>query len=183
MDVSRSGVRASSAGGVVRIDVPRRFLQDVAGFDFYLVSGDSFDDEDNAIDLAPNGDAVVEVHARQQAAGASRRRHAEGHSGAPERRKAFCRHGSGAALGHGAPDHLRLGGLYGSRLGPCPARARAGVGRLSSLHSVRSCRRLGRAARDDDRAVRRRVRRRPVHVRREALARPLRVVGTTVSAQ
>ncbi len=57
VDVPRSRVRASSAGGVVTFDVPRRFLQDVAGFDFYLVSGDSFDDEDNAIDLAPNGAA------------------------------------------------------------------------------------------------------------------------------
>jgi hypothetical protein len=55
--VSGSGVRARSAGGVVTFDVPRRFLQDVAGFDFYLVSGDSVDDEDSAIDLAPNGDA------------------------------------------------------------------------------------------------------------------------------
>ena len=57
VDVTRSGVRASSTGGVVTFDVPRRFLQNVAAFDFYLVSGDSFDDEDNAIDLAPNGDA------------------------------------------------------------------------------------------------------------------------------
>jgi hypothetical protein len=56
VNASGSGVRASSAGGVVTVDVPRRFLQDVAGFDFYLVSGDSFDDEDNALDLAPDGD-------------------------------------------------------------------------------------------------------------------------------
>ena len=57
VNVPRSGVRARSAGGVVTFDVPRSFLEDVASFDFYLISGDSDeDDEDNAIDFAPNGD-------------------------------------------------------------------------------------------------------------------------------
>jgi hypothetical protein len=55
--VPGSGVRAQSAGGVVTFDVPRRFLEEVAAFDFYLVSGDSVDDDDSALDLAPNGDA------------------------------------------------------------------------------------------------------------------------------
>jgi hypothetical protein len=41
----------------VTFDVPRSFLADVAAFDFYFVSGDSSDDEDNAIDLAPNASA------------------------------------------------------------------------------------------------------------------------------
>ena len=55
--VTRTGARARSAGGVVTFDVPRTLLDDVASFDFYVVSGDSDpDDEDNAIDLAPNGD-------------------------------------------------------------------------------------------------------------------------------
>ena len=57
VQVRSSGVTARSAGGVVTFDVPRRFLSDVASFDFYLVSGDSSDDEDNAIDIAPNGNA------------------------------------------------------------------------------------------------------------------------------
>ena len=57
VEVRGSGVTARSAGGVVTFDVPRKFLGDVASFDFYLVSGDSSDDEDNAIDLAPNGNA------------------------------------------------------------------------------------------------------------------------------
>lgn len=57
VEVRRSGVTARSAGGVVTFDVPRSFLGDVASFDFYFVSGDSSDDEDNAIDLAPNGNA------------------------------------------------------------------------------------------------------------------------------
>jgi len=55
--VRRTGARARSAGGVVTFDVPRALLEEVASFDFYVVSGDSdSDDEDNAIDLAPNGD-------------------------------------------------------------------------------------------------------------------------------
>jgi len=55
--VRRTGARARSAGGVVTFDVPRALLDDVASFDFYVVSGDSdSDDEDNAIDLGPNGD-------------------------------------------------------------------------------------------------------------------------------
>jgi hypothetical protein len=55
--VTRTGARARSAGGIVTFDVPRTLLDDVATFDFYVVSGDSDpDDEDNAIDLAPNGD-------------------------------------------------------------------------------------------------------------------------------
>ena len=55
--VRRTGARARSAGGVVTFDVPRALLDDVASFDFYVVSGDSdADDEDNAIDLAPDGD-------------------------------------------------------------------------------------------------------------------------------
>ena len=66
--IRRSGVTARSAGGVVTFSVPRRFLHDVARFDFYVISGYSTDDEDNAIDLAPNGDCVVEVHAREQGA-------------------------------------------------------------------------------------------------------------------
>jgi hypothetical protein len=58
VSVRRSGVRARSAGGVITFDVPRRFLDDVANFDFYVISGDSdSDDEDNAIDFAPNGAA------------------------------------------------------------------------------------------------------------------------------
>jgi hypothetical protein len=55
--VRRTGARARSAGGVVTFDVPRALLDDVASFDFYVVGGDSdTDDEENAIDLAPNGD-------------------------------------------------------------------------------------------------------------------------------
>ncbi len=54
--VRRSGVIARNAGGIVTFGVPRSFLGDVAAFDFYFVSGDSSDDEDNAIDLAPDGD-------------------------------------------------------------------------------------------------------------------------------
>ena len=55
--VRRTGARARSSGGVVTFDVPRALLEDVASFDFYVVSGDSeTDDEDNAIDLAPDGD-------------------------------------------------------------------------------------------------------------------------------
>jgi hypothetical protein len=57
VQVRRSGVIARNAGGIVTFDVPRSFLGDVAAFDFYFVSGDSSDDEDNAIDLAPNGNA------------------------------------------------------------------------------------------------------------------------------
>jgi hypothetical protein len=57
MNVRASGAQARSAAGVVTFDVPRRLLDDVASFDFYVVSGDSDqDDESNAIDLAPNGD-------------------------------------------------------------------------------------------------------------------------------
>ena len=55
--VRRSGVKARSAAGVVTFTVPRRFLRDVHGFDFYLVSGHSEGDEDHALDWAPNGDA------------------------------------------------------------------------------------------------------------------------------
>ena len=55
--VRTTGARARSAGGVVTFDVPRALLDDVASFDFYVVGGHSDqDDEDNAIDLAPNGD-------------------------------------------------------------------------------------------------------------------------------
>jgi hypothetical protein len=57
LEVRSSGVTVRSAGGVVTFDVPRKFLGDVASFNFYLVSGDSSDDEDNAIDIAPNGSA------------------------------------------------------------------------------------------------------------------------------
>ncbi|MGH3137720.1 MAG: hypothetical protein ACRDPV_14645 [Gaiellaceae bacterium] len=59
VEVRGSGVQTRNAGGVVTIAVPRRLLDDVAGFDFYLVSGDSdpSGDTDFAIDLAPNGDA------------------------------------------------------------------------------------------------------------------------------
>jgi hypothetical protein len=48
-----------SLGGVTTFSVPRRFLDDVASFDFYLVSGDwdPRNEEDDAIDLAPDGDA------------------------------------------------------------------------------------------------------------------------------
>lgn len=57
VNVRRSAARARSVAGVVTFDVPRRLLDDVASFDFYVVSGDSDpDDESNAIDLAPNGD-------------------------------------------------------------------------------------------------------------------------------
>jgi hypothetical protein len=55
--IRKSGVTARSAGGVVTFSVPRRFLHDVARFDFYAISGYSTGDDDNAIDLAPNGDA------------------------------------------------------------------------------------------------------------------------------
>jgi len=56
--VRGSGVRVRNAAGVVTVDVPRGVLDDVASFDFYLISGDSEDEEeDNAIDLAPDGDA------------------------------------------------------------------------------------------------------------------------------
>ena len=57
--VRSSGVRVQNAGGLVTFDVPRRFLDDVASFDYYLVSGDSdpSEDEDYALDLAPDGDA------------------------------------------------------------------------------------------------------------------------------
>jgi hypothetical protein len=55
VQVRRSGVTARSAGGMVTFDVPRSFLAEVASFDFYFVSGDSTEDEDNAIDFAPNG--------------------------------------------------------------------------------------------------------------------------------
>lgn len=55
--VRRAGARARSTGGVVTFDVPRALLDDVASFDFYVVSGDSeTDEQDNAIDLAPDGD-------------------------------------------------------------------------------------------------------------------------------
>jgi len=59
VEVRGSGVQLRNAGGVVTIAVPRRVLDDVTGFDFYLVSGDSdpSGDTDVAIDLAPNGDA------------------------------------------------------------------------------------------------------------------------------
>jgi hypothetical protein len=54
-----SGVRVRSAAGVTTFLVPRRFLDDVASFDFYFVSGDwdSESEEDDAIDHAPDGDA------------------------------------------------------------------------------------------------------------------------------
>lgn len=57
--VRSAGVRARNAGGVVTLDVPRRVLDDVASFAFYVVSGDSDpqEDEDYAIDLAPDGAA------------------------------------------------------------------------------------------------------------------------------
>jgi hypothetical protein len=55
--VRGSGVTARSGAGVVTFSVPRAFLNDVATFGFYLLSGHSSDDEDNAIDIAPNGAA------------------------------------------------------------------------------------------------------------------------------
>jgi hypothetical protein len=54
-----SGVQVRSAGGVTTFTVPRRFLDDVASFDFYLMSGDwdPENEEDDALDFAPDGDA------------------------------------------------------------------------------------------------------------------------------
>lgn len=59
VQVRSSGVRVRNAAGVVTFEVPRRFLDDVASFDYYLISGDSnpSGDEDYAVDLAPDGDA------------------------------------------------------------------------------------------------------------------------------
>ena len=57
--VRSSGVQVRSSEGLTTFLVPRRFLDDVASFDFYFVSGDWDPDaeEDDAIDLAPDGDA------------------------------------------------------------------------------------------------------------------------------
>lgn len=59
VEVRRSGAQVRSAGGVTTFSVPRRFLDDVASFDFYLVSGDwdPAAEEDDALDWAPNGEA------------------------------------------------------------------------------------------------------------------------------
>ncbi|HEU0246852.1 MAG TPA: hypothetical protein VFR38_07170 [Gaiellaceae bacterium] len=59
VQVRSSGLRVRNAGGLVVFDVPRRFLDDVASFDYYLISGESdpSGDEDYALDLAPDGDA------------------------------------------------------------------------------------------------------------------------------
>jgi hypothetical protein len=59
VQVRSSGVRVRNGGSLVTFDVPRRFLDDVVSFDYYLVSGDSdpSGDEDHALDLAPDGDA------------------------------------------------------------------------------------------------------------------------------
>ena len=59
VQVRSSGVRVRNAAGVVTFEVPRSFLDDVASFDYYLISGDSdpSGDEDYALDLAPDGDA------------------------------------------------------------------------------------------------------------------------------
>jgi hypothetical protein len=58
-EVRRSGAHVRSAGGVTTFSVPRPFLDDVASFDFYLVSGDWDPDaeEDDALDWAPDGEA------------------------------------------------------------------------------------------------------------------------------
>ena len=55
--VRASGVTARSTGGVVTFVVPRRFLDNVATFGFYLVSGHFSGDDNVATDVAPNGDA------------------------------------------------------------------------------------------------------------------------------
>jgi hypothetical protein len=57
--VRGSGVRVRSAAGRTTFAVPRRFLNDVASFDYFLASGDWNPDleEENAVDLAPDGDA------------------------------------------------------------------------------------------------------------------------------
>jgi hypothetical protein len=54
-----TAVRARNGDGVVTIDVPRRLLDDVAGFDFYFLSGDSAvdEEEDFAVDIAPDGES------------------------------------------------------------------------------------------------------------------------------
>jgi hypothetical protein len=59
VQVRSAGVRVRNAAGVVTFEVPRSFLDDVASFDYYLISGDSdpSGDEDYALDLAPDGDA------------------------------------------------------------------------------------------------------------------------------
>jgi hypothetical protein len=59
VQVRGSGVRVQSSGGRTTFVVPRRFLDDVASFDFYFVSGDwdPSEEVDNALDLAPDGDA------------------------------------------------------------------------------------------------------------------------------
>jgi hypothetical protein len=57
--VRNAGVRGRSSNGVVTLEVPRRLLDDAARFDFYVLSGDSDVDEeqDFAMDIAPDGDA------------------------------------------------------------------------------------------------------------------------------
>ena len=55
--VRPSGVTAHSRGGVVTFVVSRRFLDNVASFGFYLISGHVSGDDDVAIDVAPNGAA------------------------------------------------------------------------------------------------------------------------------